>query len=94
MPRLLRRDIRHDPSIRERISQELIHCARIRKQIAEDLTNLYSVLEFGGGDTLVHLDVRMTSLLWWPTCSQLQTAALDFELVALQPVQKRARRRM
>ena len=53
----------------------MIHCVRIRKQIAEDLTNLYSVLEFGGGDTLVHLDVRRTSLLWWPTCSQLQTAA-------------------
>jgi len=51
MPRLLRRDIRHDPSrpIRERISQEFIHCARIRKQIAEDLANLYSVLEFGFG---------------------------------------------
>jgi len=35
--------------VRERISQELIHCAPIRKQIAEDLANLYSVLEFGFG---------------------------------------------
>ena len=35
--------------VHERISQELIHCARIRKQIAEDLANLYSVLEFGFG---------------------------------------------
>jgi len=28
--------------VRQRISQELIYCARIRKQIAEDLANLYT----------------------------------------------------